>query len=209
MWQAHNVGRPAQIDRAAVIGATLAIADKRGLDAVTMKAVADRLGVTPMALYRHVTNKADLLDGVVESLITEIEIAPPELPWRDRLSTTVRSVRRVAKRHPDVFALLLQLPANTSVARGMRDEVHVWLRDVGIAEESVASAERLLTTLIFGYALSEATGRFRGHTKAEIDRDYAVVEAVVEQTLQMLRHTHYLPTQNSSRRTAGPERHVG
>ena len=46
-----------------------------------MKAVADRLNVTPMALYRHVTNKADLLDGVLESLITEFELPPPDLPW--------------------------------------------------------------------------------------------------------------------------------
>jgi AcrR family transcriptional regulator len=181
------VGRPAQIDRAAVIGASLSIADKRGLDAVTMKAVADRLNVTPMALYRHVTNKADLLDGVLESLITEFELPPPDLPWRERLSATVRSVRTVAKRHPDVFELLLELPANTPVARAMREGVHVWLREVGVAEEWIGSAERLLTTLIFGYAVSEATGRFRGHSKAAIDRDYACIEAVVGQLLEELR----------------------
>lgn len=186
-WQAGRVGRPAQIDRAAVISASLAIADERGLGAVTMAAVADRLGVTPMALYRHVTNKADLLDGVVESLLTEFELPSPDLPWRERLSATVRSVRTVAKRHPDVFALLLELPANTAVARNMREGMHVWLREVGVAEEWVASAERLLTTLIFGYAVSEATGRFRGHSKAELDRDYACIEAVVERFLEELR----------------------
>ncbi|HEY5013008.1 MAG TPA: TetR family transcriptional regulator, partial [Acidimicrobiia bacterium] len=51
------MARPRQIDRAAVLRASLAIADKRGIDALTMQAVAERLGVTPMALYRHVENK--------------------------------------------------------------------------------------------------------------------------------------------------------
>ena len=116
-WQTRAVGRPAQIDRAAIIGTSLKIADERGLDAVTMKAVGERLGVTPMALYRHVTNKTDLLDGVLESLITEFELPPPDMPLRYRLSATVRSVRSVAKRHPDVFALLLKLPAKPPSAR--------------------------------------------------------------------------------------------
>jgi Bacterial regulatory proteins, tetR family len=57
------VGRTAQISRAAILSAGLAIADEHGLSAVTMQAVARRLRVTPMALYRHVANKDDLLDG--------------------------------------------------------------------------------------------------------------------------------------------------
>ncbi len=186
-WQARGVGRPAQIDRAAVIGTGLAIADEKGLDAVTMKAVSDRLEVTPMALYRHVTNKADLLDGVVESLIAEFEFPSPELPWRERFSATIRSVRIVANRHPDVFALLLTLPANTPMTRGVREGVHAWLREAGVEESRIPSAERIVTTLIFGYAVSEATGRFRGHSRAQLDRDYACIEAVVEQALQAVR----------------------
>lgn len=196
-WQTRAVGRPAQIDRAAIIGTSLNIADERGLDAVTMKAVGERLGVTPMALYRHVTNKTDLLDGVLESLITEFELPPPDMPLRDRLSATVRSVRSVAKRHPDVFALLLKLPANTPVARGVREGIHSWLREAGVAEDLVPSAERILTTLIFGFAMSEATGRFRGHSQAELDRDYAWIESVIEQTLREAR-SNFAPDQPDS-----------
>src|SRR3954468_4228686 len=71
-WQSSSMARPRVIDRRLVLEASLAIADADGLDAVTMGAVARRLGVTPMALYRHVANKGDLLDGVVESLLDEI-----------------------------------------------------------------------------------------------------------------------------------------
>ena len=81
------MGRPAQIDRSAVLAASLELADEQGLPAVTMQAVADRLGVTPMALYRHVANKADLLDGVVERILWEVPLPDPSEPWPDRLAS--------------------------------------------------------------------------------------------------------------------------
>ena len=71
------MGRPARIDRGQVLAEALALADEEGLEALTMTALAERLGVTPMALYRHVANKADLLDGVVEVLLTEFPLRPP------------------------------------------------------------------------------------------------------------------------------------
>jgi len=66
------MGRPAQIDRTLILCASLDLADERGLAGVTMQAVADRLGLTPMALYRHIANKADLLDAVQESLLDRV-----------------------------------------------------------------------------------------------------------------------------------------
>ena len=79
------MGRPPQISRPAIVEASLAIADERGLAGLTMHAVAQRLGVTPMALYRHVDDKADLLDSVVEALLTELPLPRAELPWEQRL----------------------------------------------------------------------------------------------------------------------------
>ena len=69
MYIAYTKGcrKARRIDRARVLAEALAMADEQGLDAVTMAGVAERLGVTPMALYRHVANKADLLDGVVRT----------------------------------------------------------------------------------------------------------------------------------------------
>ena len=64
-----------------MLAASLELADEQGLSAVTMQAVADRLGVTSMALYRHVANKADLLDGVVERILWEVPLPDPALPW--------------------------------------------------------------------------------------------------------------------------------
>ncbi|HTW06583.1 MAG TPA: TetR family transcriptional regulator, partial [Acidimicrobiales bacterium] len=87
------MGRPARIARAQVLAAALALADEVGLESLTMAGVAERLGVTPMALYRHVANKADLLDGVVEVLLTESLPPPAGLSWPERLSVLAGNIR--------------------------------------------------------------------------------------------------------------------
>lgn len=166
------MGRPAQIDRAAVLAASLEVADELGLAAVTMQAVADRLGVTPMALYRHVANKADLLDGVVERILLEVPLPDPADAWPDRLSALARGTRLAARRHPQVFPLLLQRAAVTPGARRARDVVYDALREAGLAEDEVVQLERLLATAVLGFAASEAGGRFAAHSPAQLDADF-------------------------------------
>jgi AcrR family transcriptional regulator len=167
------VGRPAQIDRSAVLAASLQLADEQGLAAVTMQAVADRLGVTPMALYRHVTNKADLLDGVVESILLEVPLPDPDEPWPDRLSALAAGTRMAARRHPQIFPLLLQRAAVTPGARRTRDVVYAALRQAGLAEDDVVQMERLLATVVLGFAASEAGGRFAAHSADQLNDNFA------------------------------------
>jgi len=182
------MARPQLIDREAVLDEALAVADEHGLEAVTMRAVADRLQVTQMALYRHVANKADLLDGLVERLLGELPAPDIGLPWDIQLQTMAQGVRTTARRHPGVFPLLLQLPANTVSARGVRDRVRAALLEAGVPEDRVASAERLMSTSVLGFAASEALGRFRGLSRAEIDRDFALLQQMLVAGLQGLRH---------------------
>lgn len=164
--------RPALIDRAAVLAATLELADAKGLAAVSMRAVADRLGVTPMALYRHVGDKQQLLDGLVEQLLLELPLPDPALRWRDSLGAMANAMRATARRHPDVFPLLLQRPAATPGALRVREMVYRALREAGIGEADVARVERMLSTFVIGFAASEASGRFTA-TRDELDDDFA------------------------------------
>jgi AcrR family transcriptional regulator len=167
------MGRRPQIDRAGILGAAMALADERGLEAVTMHAVAQRLGVTPMALYRHVDDKQALLDGLVEQLLTSYPLPPADTPWDGRLTAMAQAVRSTAKRHPAVFPLLLSRPAITPAARVVRDYVQVALREAGLDAAAAARAERLTSTAVLGFAVSEAAGRFRQHDQAVIDEDFA------------------------------------
>lgn len=105
------MGRAPQISREAVLDAALRLADEQGLDAVTMHAVARRLQVTPMALYRHVDDKNALLDGLVELLLTEYPLPQATGEWDERLTVLADGIRDTARRHPAVFPLLLTRPA--------------------------------------------------------------------------------------------------
>jgi AcrR family transcriptional regulator len=155
------------------------VADERGLPAVTMQAVAQKLGVTPMALYRHVRNKADLLDGVVESILLEVPLPDPGAPWPERLSALARGTRVAARRHPGVFPLLLQRAAVTTGARRARDVVYGALREAGLPEDDVVQLERLLATAILGFAASEAGGRFAAHSPEQLDDDFARLQEML------------------------------
>jgi AcrR family transcriptional regulator len=180
------MARPQLIDREAVLDAGLAVADEHGLEAVTMRAVAERLQVTQMALYRHVSNKADLLDGLVERLLLELPTPDSELPWDLQLQKMAQGVRASAKRHAGIFPLLLQLPANTPSARAVRDRVRAALSEAGVPDERIASAERLISTSVLGFAASEVLGRFRGLSRAEIDRDFDLLQEMLLRGLQGL-----------------------
>ena len=180
------MARPQLIDRQAVLDAALAVADEHGLEAVTMRAVGDRLQVTQMALYRHVENKADLLDGLVERLLYELPAPDAGLPWEVRLETMAAGVRCIARRHAGVFPLLLQLPTNTRPARGVRDRVRAALSEAGVHAERIGSAERLISTAVLGFAASEALGRFRGLSRAEINQDFDLLQRMLLAGLQGL-----------------------
>ncbi len=175
------MGRAPQISREAVLAAALRLADEQGLDAVTMHAVARRLQVTPMALYRHVDDKNALLDGLVEVLLTEYPLPRAEGEWDERLIALADGIRDTARRHPAVFPLLLTRPAVTPSARVVRDAVQAELREGGLPEAKVARAERLISTAVLGFAASEASGRFRQHDQSVIDADFA-------ELLRWLRH---------------------
>jgi AcrR family transcriptional regulator len=167
------MGRTPQISREAVLDAALRLADDDGLEAVTMHAVAKRLRVTPMALYRHVDDKNALLDGLVELLLTEYPLPLASEPWDERLTALATGIRATARRHPAVFPLLLTRPAVTPAARAARDAVHAALREGGLPEPEIARAERLISTAVLGFAVSEAAGRFRQHDESVIDADFA------------------------------------
>lgn len=136
-----------------------------------MQAVAERLGVTPMALYRHVEGKAGLLDGLVESLLTEIPLPARELDWESQLVAMGSALHDVARRHPAVFPLLLQRPAATPGARRVRAHIYAVLREAGVARAHVKRVERIISTLAIGFAAGEVAGRFAG-SRASLEAEY-------------------------------------
>ena len=86
---------PVTRDRA--LAEAVALADAEGIDAVSMRRLAARLDVVPMALYKHVTNKSDLLDGMVETLIASYDPPDPALGWKATPRPYITPARRMTK----------------------------------------------------------------------------------------------------------------
>ncbi|WP_416967907.1 TetR/AcrR family transcriptional regulator [Streptomyces sp. 4F14] len=147
--------------REEILDAALAIADERGLEAVSMRALAERVGVTPMALYRHVKDKAALLDGMLGRLLVALPSgAVEERPWDERLAALAHAVREVTRRHPWAAQLLFSRPAVTPDAVRAVDLIYAALIEAGVPEPEVPRLERLISTFVIGFAASEASGRF-------------------------------------------------
>jgi AcrR family transcriptional regulator len=151
--------------RQEILDAALELADDKGLEAVSMRALAERTGVTPMALYPHVGSKAALLDGMLGRVISQMVADAGPLPgagvdWRERLRTLLRGARQLAHRHPWMAALAFSRPSNTADSAGGVDLFYSTLLDAGVLPADVPRMERLLTTLALGYGASEVGGRF-------------------------------------------------
>jgi AcrR family transcriptional regulator len=151
--------------RRQILDAALAIADAEGLEAVSMRTVAARVGVSPMALYPHVGGKAELLDGLVGRLLEElVTLASPPEPGsglgRAGLRALAYGARALARAHPSTFALLLARPSVSPEAARSVDAVYQGLLDAGVPPAHVPRLERMISTFVLGFALSEVSGRF-------------------------------------------------
>ena len=89
----------APLSRERVLRAAVSLADDSGIDAVSMRRLAQDLGVVPMALYKHVANKEELLDGMVDLIVGEMDPPDPGAEWQDAIRRRILSARRSLLRH--------------------------------------------------------------------------------------------------------------
>lgn len=88
------------LTRERVLGAAVAVADEGGIDSLSMRKIAQELGVVPMALYKHVSNKEEMLDGMVDVVVGEIDPPPSGTDWKTAIRQRILSARRALLRHP-------------------------------------------------------------------------------------------------------------
>jgi AcrR family transcriptional regulator len=88
------------LSRERVLAAAVALADARGVEALSMRNLAQELGVVPMALYKHVASKDELLDGMVDLVVTEIDPPAGGTDWRTAMRRRILSARGALLRHP-------------------------------------------------------------------------------------------------------------
>lgn len=147
-----------RLTRDAVLAEALALGDANGFEAVTIRGLADRLGVTPMALYRHVGGKEELLDGLADALYAELQVPGPGDDWWEGLAGLARSTRTVLLERPWAVPLFSR-PLAGPHGRALDSALAAALRTAGFSGAEAIELHDQLSNMLFALVRPELTGR--------------------------------------------------
>jgi AcrR family transcriptional regulator len=145
-----------------VLAAALAIADRDGLDGLSMRRVARALGAGAMSLYHHVADKEALLDELVDLVFAEIALPPEGVDWGAALRQRMRSAQDVLRRHPWSIALMESRTRPGPANLRQREAMLAVLRRAGFSVVAATHAQWVLDSYLYGHALQLATLPFEG-----------------------------------------------
>ncbi len=145
------------LNRRKVIETALTIADDEGLDALTLRRVGNELGVTPVALYRYVESKDDLLDAMADHVLGLIPIPEERAPWKDFLRRVAHGARTVLVEHPGTAPLYSSRPLLFSEnARFLAEEIIGAFLDAGVSPADAVRLYEQFARLTLALTLLEA-----------------------------------------------------
>jgi len=153
------------LSRDRVLGAALGLVDRHGLGALTMRRLGQELGVEAMSLYKHVANKDEVVDGIVELVLDEIDMPDDGAEWRAAMRRRAVSTRAAFARHPWVISVLSRPNPGPGMLRNLDSGIGS-LRRGGFSVALAAHALSLLDSYVDGFAVQEATMPF--DTPAEL-----------------------------------------
>ncbi|HEX4035779.1 MAG TPA: TetR/AcrR family transcriptional regulator [Solirubrobacteraceae bacterium] len=137
-----------------MLQAAVALADEVGLSGFGMRPLAQELGVVPMALYKHVANKDELLDGMVDIVFGEIELPEADHDWRSTMRKRALSTRAALKAHPWAIGMMESRHPGPANLRN-HNAVMGCLREAGFSFEMAIHAYSVQDAYIYGFALQE------------------------------------------------------
>jgi AcrR family transcriptional regulator len=150
-----------QISRSLILHTALGIIDRDGVEGLSIRRLSDAVGRDPTVLYRHVPNKAALLDGVAELVLAQLTVDTADPDWAAQLRTVAHDFRRLALAHPNVVPLLVTRPLATPLGQrppGMLrplEDVLTLLTFAGFSGVDALHIYRLLFGFLHGHILNE------------------------------------------------------
>jgi len=154
----RRAGRPRTLDRAAVVDAALRVLDADGLDAVTIRRVAQELGTSGTALYTYVQDKDQLVDLLLDRVIGEIDLTTisADLPWPEQVREFARAIRRMFASHRDIArATLGRIPQGEN-ALVLLNTMLGRLRAANVPDEVIALGADLLPLYVGAVSYEES-----------------------------------------------------
>ena len=160
--------RHAALTRERVLRAAISLADRDGIESLSMRKLGQELGVEAMSLYNHVRNKVDMLDGMVDLVFSEIDLPANGVDWRVAMRKRAISARQALLRHPWAIGLMESRAAPGPATLRHHDAVLGSLRKAGFSVDLAAHAYSILDGYIYGFTLTELTLPFRNSEVAEV-----------------------------------------
>lgn len=140
------------LSRDRIVATALEIVDQDGLKGLSMRKIAGRLGVEAMSLYRHVANKADLLEALHDRVVGSLEV-PETGPWQERVRCVAERFRALMVAHPKLVPLLASTPATTPNALGVLERGVGVVREAGLTEEQAVIAFQTVFCFVIGHCV--------------------------------------------------------
>jgi AcrR family transcriptional regulator len=145
------------LNRERVVRAAMELADERGIESVTMRALARRLGVEAASLYNHVTGKDDLLDGMTDLVVAEIDVSGGGVGWKEAMRCRAVSARAVFARHPWGAGLIDSRVQNGPGGLAYADRILGTLLEAGFSPQVAGNAFLALDSYIYGFERQRAS----------------------------------------------------
>jgi AcrR family transcriptional regulator len=158
---------PAPLSRERVLRAALRLADEGGIESLSMRKLAQELGVKAMSLYNHVVNKDDMLDGIVDIAVSEIEVPDLSIDWKTAMRRRAISAHEVLLRHPwATMALMSRVNVGPAMLRYV-DATLGCLREAGFSFEMADWAWNAIDSHIYGFTLQKLNFPFEATEYSE------------------------------------------
>ena len=171
------VRRRGQLSRARILAAALELVDQDGLEALTMRRLADQLRVDPMSIYNHVDGKDALLDGLADALWDQVEAPGRGSDWKEAFRLLATSLRNLAHAHPHAYSLLFSRGFLPERALSAFDASLAALERAGLNRQAAAEMLRTLLSYAVGYGMLELpAASVSGST--ELERLVSITRAV-------------------------------
>ena len=169
------------LSRERILATALAIVDREGLDAISMRRLGEELGVEAMSLYNHVANKADLLDGIFETVLAELPPPRRTSSWVSSLRGGARGLRAVLRVHPAVIPMFAARPAVTPGSLAHVEAALSALRTAGFSNHDALSVFQIVVAYAVGHTA-------QAHAPAYAQLDKAQFPAVREVAAGLAHH---------------------
>jgi AcrR family transcriptional regulator len=148
------------LTRDRVVRAAITLADEAGLESLSMRRLGQELGVEAMSLYNHIANKDDLLDGIADVVVSEIEVPSGGAEWKSAMRRRAISAREVFGRHPWAIGLFESRTTPSPARLDYPEAVVGCLREAGFSPAMAIHAFNALDSYIYGFAIQEKSFGF-------------------------------------------------